>query len=105
MRSVFSSQCTVQQHIVPCNTTTFRLVLKINTKALDYTLFILRLLHTNDANRCKCVVCVRVCVCCLLFVVVVTVVDDSHVQRIVLATEETTVTQQVSHRERGIKCQ
>ena len=26
------------------------------------------------------------------------VVDDSHIQRIVLATEETTVTQQVSHR-------
>ena len=31
------------------------------------------------------------------------VVVDSHVQRIVLATEETTVTQQVSHR--PIKCQ
>ena len=36
-------------------------------------------------------------------VVVVVVVVDSHVQRIVLATEETTVTQQVSHR--PIKCQ
>ena len=36
-------------------------------------------------------------------VVVVVVVDDSHIQRIVLATEETTVTQQVSHR--PIKCQ
>ena len=35
-----------------------------------------------------------------LFVVVV----DSHIQRIVLATEETTVTQQVSHN-RPIKCQ
>ena len=34
---------------------------------------------------------------------VVVVVVDSHVQRIVLATEETTVTQQVSHR--TIKCQ
>ena len=34
---------------------------------------------------------------------VVVVVDDSHIQRIVLATEETTVTQQVSHR--LIKCQ
>ena len=32
-----------------------------------------------------------------------TVVVDSHIQRIVLATEETTVTQQVSHR--PIKCQ
>ena len=31
-------------------------------------------------------------------VVVVDVVDFSHIQRIVLATEETTVTQQVSHR-------
>ena len=31
-------------------------------------------------------------------VVVVVVVVDSHIQRIVLATEETTVTQQVSHR-------
>ena len=37
--------------------------------------------------------------CQLLVVVVV----DSHIQRIVLATEETTVTQQVSHR--PIKCQ
>ena len=35
--------------------------------------------------------------------VVVVVVVDSHVQRIVLATEETTVTQQVSHK--PIKCQ
>ena len=34
---------------------------------------------------------------------VVVVVVDSHIQRIVLATEETTVTQQVSHR--PIKCQ
>ena len=37
---------------------------------------------------------------CVCFVVVVV---DSHIQRIVLATEETTVTQQVSHR--PIKCQ
>ena len=36
-------------------------------------------------------------------IAVVVVVDDSHIQRIVLATEETTVTQQVSHR--PIKCQ
>ena len=36
-------------------------------------------------------------------VFVVVVVVDSHIQRIVLATEETTVTQQVSHR--PIKCQ
>ena len=55
------------------------------------------------------------CVCDLVFfipvsfstagvlVVVVVVVVDSHIQRIVLATEETTVTQQVSHR--PIKCQ
>ena len=34
---------------------------------------------------------------------VVVVVVDSHIQRIVLATEETTVTQQVSHR--PVKCQ
>ena len=34
---------------------------------------------------------------------VVVVVVDSHIQRIALATEETTVTQQVSHR--PIKCQ
>ena len=34
----------------------------------------------------------------LLWQVVVVVVVDSHIQRIVLATEETTVTQQVSHR-------
>ena len=34
---------------------------------------------------------------------IVVVVVDSHIQRIVLATEETTVTQQVSHR--PIKCQ
>ena len=33
----------------------------------------------------------------------IVVVVDSHIQRIVLATEETTVTQQVSHR--PIKCQ
>ena len=39
----------------------------------------------------------------ILILVVVVVVVDSHVQRIVLATEETTVTQQVSHR--PIKCQ
>ena len=38
-----------------------------------------------------------------LLVVVVVVVVDSHVQCIVLATKETTVTQQVSHR--LIKCQ
>ena len=34
----------------------------------------------------------------LLLGIVVVVVVDSHIQRIVLATEETTVTQQVSHR-------
>ena len=34
----------------------------------------------------------------LSVIVVVVVVVDSHIQRIVLATEETTVTQQVSHR-------
>ena len=39
------------------------------------------------------------CCCCTKVVVVV----DSHIQRIVLATEETTVTQQVSHR--PVKCQ
>ena len=39
----------------------------------------------------------------VVVVVVVVVVVDSHIQRIVLATEETTVTQQVSHR--PIKCQ
>ena len=36
--------------------------------------------------------------------VVVVVVVDSHIQRVVLATEETTVTQQVSHN-RPMKCQ
>ena len=35
---------------------------------------------------------------CLVSYNVVVVVVDSHIQRIVLATEETTVTQQVSHR-------
>ena len=39
----------------------------------------------------------------ILMSVVVVVVVDSHVLRIALATEETTVTQQVSHR--PIKCQ
>ena len=39
----------------------------------------------------------------LIVVVVVVDDDDSHIQRIVLATEETSVTQQVSHR--PIKCQ
>ena len=34
----------------------------------------------------------------ILLLCVVVVVVDSHIQRIVLATEETTVTQQVSHR-------
>ena len=38
-----------------------------------------------------------------VFTAYVVVVVDSHIQRIVLATEETTVTQQVSHR--PIKCQ
>ena len=44
-----------------------------------------------------------VCIFKLSGVVVVVVVVDSHIQRIVLATEETTVTQQVSPR--PIKCQ
>ena len=42
-------------------------------------------------------ICVCVYVWCMYVCVVVDVVD-SHIQRIVLATEETTVTQQVSHR-------
>ena len=46
-------------------------------------------------------VCTAVCIVCTVCTVVVVV--DSHIQRIVLATEETTVTQQVSHR--PIKCQ
>ena len=37
-----------------------------------------------------------------IIVVVVVVVIDSHIKHVVLATEETTVTQQVSHR--PIKC-
>ena len=45
----------------------------------------------------------HVCLDVLPSMVVVVVVVDSHIQRIVLATEETTVTQQVSHR--PIKCQ
>ena len=40
---------------------------------------------------------------CLLCLGVVVAAVDSHIQRIILATEETTVTQQVSHR--VIKCQ
>ena len=40
---------------------------------------------------------------CLICLVVVVVAVDSHIQRIVLPTEETTATQQVSHR--VIKCQ
>ena len=47
-------------------------------------------------------VCMYACMYLCTYVVVVVVVD-SHIQRIVLATEETTVTQQVSHR--PIKCQ
>ena len=39
----------------------------------------------------------------MIVLVVVVVVVDPHIQRIVLATEETTVTQQASHR--PIKCQ
>ena len=39
----------------------------------------------------------------ILYYTVVVVVVDSHIQRIVLATEKTTVTQQMSHR--PIKCQ
>ena len=35
---------------------------------------------------------------CIVITYTVVVVVDSHIQRIVLATEETTVTQQVSHR-------
>ena len=46
-------------------------------------------------------VCTFVCMYVCMYVVVVVV--DSHIQRIVLATEETTVTQQVSPR--PIKCQ
>ena len=46
---------------------------------------------------------VVVCAAFGLTVVVVVVAVDSHIQRIVLATEETTATQQVSHR--PIKCQ
>ena len=34
----------------------------------------------------------------MMGVVVVVIVVDSHIQRIVLATEETTVTQQASHK-------
>ena len=45
-------------------------------------------------NSRDSVLCTRV----LLLQDVVVVVVDSHIQRIVLATEETTVTQQVSHR-------
>ena len=45
---------------------------------------------TSDQTRQRCV-----CVC--------VVVVDSHIQRIVLATEETSVTQQISHS--PIKCQ
>ena len=47
--------------------------------------------------------CMYVCMYLVCMYVVVVVDVDSHIQRIVLATEETTVTQQVSHR--PIKCQ
>ena len=47
--------------------------------------------------------CCTVCGCFLPPTYRVVVVVDSHIQRIVLATEETTVTQQVS--QRPIKCQ
>ena len=40
--------------------------------------------------------------CIILKILLIVVIVDSHIQRIVLATEETTVTQQVSHR--PIKC-
>ena len=43
------------------------------------------------------------CVTHIHYVTIVVAVVDSHVQRIVLATEETTVTQRVSHK--PIKCQ
>ena len=36
--------------------------------------------------------------CTCTYYIIYAVVVDSHIQRIVLATEETTVTQQVSHR-------
>ena len=59
--------------------------------------------NSNDASKIDCctvhllyVNVLRVCCCCC-------VVVGSHIQRVVLATEETTVTQQVSHR--PIKCQ
>ena len=48
-------------------------------------------------------VCIYVCLYVCMYACVYVVVVDSHIQRIVLATEETTVTQQVSHR--PIKCQ
>ena len=56
--------------------------------------------HERDWPRCKAVFPVwrnQYAECCIVVVV------DSHIQRIVLATEETTATQQVSHR--PIKCQ
>ena len=60
-------------------------------------IFLLFSFRTGETTCCVCVrgVCGVVCV--------VVVDDDSRIQRIVLATEETTVTQQVSHR--PIKCQ
>ena len=69
--------------IFPVQLTTSRignLTRLILTLAIDYVMTI----HTYSG--------VHVCI------VVVVVVVDSHIQRIVLATEETTVTQQVSHR-------
>ena len=55
-------------------------------------------LPSDRANKSNCSFPTRWCC-----TVVVVVVVDSHIQRIVLATEETTVTQEVSHR--PIKCQ
>ena len=69
-----------------------------------YTIPFIALLHSqkHHAKSIPCLV-LTISADCYCFVLVVVVVVDSHIQRIVLATEETTVTQQVSHR--SIKCQ
>ena len=59
--------------------------------------------YNLSLNFCTCSACVLIFTRITIRELVVVVVVDSHIQRIVLATEETTVTQQVSHR--PIKCQ
>ena len=64
-------------------------------KGTDCTVVVRNLINKHALTRCP--------VHLVLRVVVVVDVVDAHIQRIILTTEETTVTQQVSHT--PIKCQ